>query len=96
MLIQIIIMTVIPGLIAGALAARKGYSFGIWLLTGTLSLVGLIVGLIALAFLPYANKASAAEEQTRLKKKGNAVGGSIAMAGILLIIYIMSIVTGVI
>lgn len=74
MLIPIIIITMISGLIVAALAARKGYNFLIWFLIGGMSLIGLIVGLIALAFLPFANKASTPEEQARLRKQGNTIG----------------------
>ena len=81
----LIILIGIPGILVGALAARKGYSFIIWFLIGGLSFIGLIVGLIALAFLPHANKAGSPEEQARLKKKGNIIGGVVALVGIALV-----------
>lgn len=60
---------VIFGLISSALAARKGYARSAWFFP-----LGLI-GLIVLAFLPFANKPEQSpEEQARLQKTGNLVG----------------------
>ena len=57
-------------LITGALAARKGYSFWLWIFAGG------IIGLIILAFLPFVNKGDLAEIERRERTKtGNIVGG---------------------
>jgi type II secretory pathway pseudopilin PulG len=56
-----------------------------------MSFIGLIVGLIVLAFLPYTNRASTLEEQARLKKKGNLIGGVTAVVGIVLVIGVVGI-----
>jgi len=65
-LLLLILIFVVPPL----LAARKGYKWYLWIFA--LGMVGLIV----LAFLPFANKPQLApEEQLRLRKRGNMIGG---------------------
>ncbi len=57
-------------LVTGALAARKGYSFWLWLFAGG------IIGLVILAFLPFVNKGDFSEIERRERTKtGNIVGG---------------------
>ena len=72
----ILLWVVIP-IITGLLAKRKGYSFFIWIFaTG-------VLGLVILAFLPFANKAGTpAEEQASRKRTGNIIGGVLAGIGI--------------
>lgn len=68
-----LIVWIAVSLITGALAARKGYNFVLWALAAG------ILGLIILAFLPFANKAEQSpQEQARLKSTGNIVGGVLA------------------
>jgi len=67
-------------LVTGALAARKGYHFMIWVLASGL------LGLVILAFLPFANSSElSAEKQQQLKKKGNTIGGTLAVLGVILL-----------
>jgi NADH:ubiquinone oxidoreductase subunit 6 (subunit J) len=66
-------LPVVTCLITGALAARKGYRFILWLFAGG------IIGLILLAFLPFVNKGDFSEMETRQKTKtGNLLGGVIS------------------
>ena len=58
--------------VTGALAARKGYNFFLWILAGG------IIGLLALAFLPFTNKG----ENEHLKKRGNLIGGGISAGAV--------------
>lgn len=68
----LLLYIVIP-IITGALAMRKGYNFFLWLFAAG------ILGLIVLSFLPFANKPELpAEEQSRLKTRGNIAGGVFA------------------
>jgi hypothetical protein len=60
------------------LAARKGYSWYLWTIA-----CGLL-GLIVLAFLPYANKPDESEEVNRSRRQtGNIVGGVLSAMGLL-------------
>ena len=73
-----LLYVVIP-VITGILAMRKGYNFFLWLFAAG------IIGLIILAFLPFANKPElAAEDSKRLRTKGNITGGVISALVILL------------
>ena len=68
-------------LVTGMLAARKGYNFLLWALAGG------VIGLVLLAFLPFANKpGQPPEEQARLKKTGNIMGGVLAAFSVLVIV----------
>jgi hypothetical protein len=78
MLVPVLLWIVIS-IITGLLAARKGYNFFLWLLAAG------CIGLIILAFLPFANKPELApEEQARLKKTGDTIGGVLTGIGLLL------------
>src|SRR5262249_54561680 len=61
------------------LAARKGYAWYLW--TFACGLLGLIV----LAFLPYANERNESEEVNRARRKtGNIVGAVLTGIGVLM------------
>jgi 4-hydroxybenzoate polyprenyltransferase len=75
-----LVFWLVISIVTGALAARKGYNFILWALAAG------ILGLIILAFLPFANKPDQPpEEQARLKKTGNTVGGVLAALGIIVL-----------
>lgn len=60
------------------LAARKGYAWYLW--TVACGLLGLII----LAFLPYANRATESEEVNRSRRNtGNIVGGVLTAIGLM-------------
>ncbi len=61
----------------GFLARRKGYNFVVWFFAG-------IIGLIALAFLPFATT-------ERQKRIGNWVGAGAILASILVIVILVSV-----
>jgi hypothetical protein len=64
----------IIGLATGFLAKRKGYKFLPWFFAGG------IIGLIFLAFLPYANDPKLSEiEQRTQADKGNVIGRNVAI-----------------
>ena len=71
-LVQILFVAVVC-VVTGALAARKGYNFFFWVLAGG------IIGLLALAFLPFTNKG----ENEQLKKRGNLIGSGISVVVVL-------------
>ena len=58
--------------LVGLLAARKGYSFYLWIFTG------LFLGLIVLAFLPHVNKGRYAGHSGR-RKTGNIIGACLSV-----------------
>ena len=63
------------------LAARKGYSWYLWIFA-----CGLI-GLIVLAFLPYANKPDVSPEVNQTRQQvGNTVGAVLSVIGVLVTI----------
>lgn len=73
---EYIILWILVSLITGALAARKGYSFILWMLAAG------IIGLLILAFLPYANTTEMSpEEQKDKQQTGNIIGGVLAVVG---------------
>ena len=63
-------------LVVGFLAARKGYSFLLWIFTG------IFLGLIVLAFLPHVNKGKYAGNVGR-KRLGNIIGASLTVIQLL-------------
>ncbi len=72
----------ILSVVTGALAARKGYNFILWALAAG------IIGLVILAFLPFANKPEIPpEEQVRLRKSGNMIGAGLAVLGIIILAF---------
>jgi len=66
---------IVQMVVTGILAYRKGYSFWLWVCSH-------IIGLIWLAFLPFARSAQGPEEITVLTRKGNRIGGWLSMASI--------------
>ena len=75
-----IIVAIVVCLVTGALAARKGYNFFLWVLAGG------VVGLLILAFLPDTEKLQDTEQKVALKN-GNITGGvisAIAVIGLVL------------
>lgn len=67
------------------LAARKGYSWYLWTIACG------VLGLIILAFLPFANKPYAEEAANRSRRKtGNIIGAVLSAVGILSILYQIS------
>jgi hypothetical protein len=67
------------GLITGALAARKGYAFVPWIFAGG------IIGLMVLAFLPFANDPELSEfEQRKRATRGNDIGRKIAIVSLII------------
>jgi hypothetical protein len=67
-------------LMTGRLAARKGYNFLLWTLGGGM------IGLIILAFLPFANRSGQPIElQADLKRRANTIAGSLATVFAILI-----------
>ncbi len=69
------------GVITGILAKRKGYNFFCWFLSGS------FIGLIALAFLPFANKGDLTQKESDEKKEnGNRIGIAISMLTSLIIV----------
>jgi hypothetical protein len=72
------------GLITGLLAARKGYNFFAWLLTWGL------IGLIVLAFLPFATEGGVLREVGQRKRWiGNCVGLGLSAAFVLTFLVVM-------
>ncbi|HEX8236766.1 MAG TPA: hypothetical protein VF600_12480 [Abditibacteriaceae bacterium] len=69
------------GLITGLLAQRKGYKFAPWFLAGG------TLGLVVLAFLPFANapELSALEQQDKTDK-GNTIGRNLAIVSLVLVL----------
>ena len=66
------------GFVTGTLAARKGYQFWPWVFAGG------IIGLLALAFLPFANAPGLSEiEKVQRLEKGNRLGRNLAIVSIL-------------
>jgi hypothetical protein len=64
--VLVLLCVVVPPL----LAARKGYKWYLWVFGGGL------LGLVILAFLPFANKPDQTpQEQERLQRRGNTIGG---------------------
>ena len=70
----ILLCLVVPPL----LAARKGYAWYLWTLAGGL------LGLIVMAFLPYANKGDVSPEVNQSRRQtGNTVGAVLSATGLL-------------
>lgn len=68
------------------LAARKGYAWYLWILTGG------VIGAFALALLPYANKPDTPPEvNSRRRRTGNIIG-SILSGLTLLVLFFYAIV----
>ncbi len=65
------------GVITGALAVRKGYQFWPWLLAGG------VIGLVVLAFLPFANAPALPDMEKRARaENGNRIGRRIAVVSL--------------
>lgn len=63
------------------LAARKGYAWYLWTIAGGL------LGLILMAFLPYANRGGVSPEVNQARRQtGNTVGAVLSAAGLLSIL----------
>lgn len=78
-----LIVGIAVAFLTAVLAYRKGYNFILWFFSGG------IIGLLVLAFLPYANAEGISEEQARARKKrGDIIGGVIAFIVITLVILI--------
>jgi hypothetical protein len=73
---------VLLGLVAPLLAARKGYAWQLWTIPGGLMLLGLIV----MAFLPFANKGASSEVNEARRQTGNTVGAVLSVLGLLVIL----------
>src|SRR5215213_7739306 len=72
---------ILVSVVTGLLAARKGYNFALWALASG------ILGLIILAFLPFANRpGQERDEERRLKATGNTIAGVLAAVGVLLVV----------
>ena len=72
--------------VTGFLAARKGYGFFYWVLAGG------VIGLLILAFLPFVNEKSEvsdSSERKALRKRCNAVGGTISAVGLLAMVAVL-------
>jgi len=82
----LLVVWVLVSVVTGTLAARKGYNFILWALAAISGISIGLIGLIILAFLPFANKP---EEQQRLKKRGNTIAGVLAAVGI--VIWIINV-----
>lgn len=75
-----IVSALIVGLVTGALAQRKGYSFLRWMFS-----MG-IIGLLILAFLPYVNRPEATEEdQAAARIRGNNIGLAVSVVGLIVL-----------
>ena len=71
---MIIIVTLVACAITACLAKRKGYNPLLWFFAAG------IIGLITLAFLPFANKGDLSEEEKIKKVKlGNIIGSVFAV-----------------
>jgi CBS-domain-containing membrane protein len=67
-------LALLIAIVTGALGARKGYNFFLWALAAG------VLGLIILAFLPFANQPDQSpEEQRQLRRTGNTVAGLLAI-----------------
>jgi hypothetical protein len=76
-LLMVLLCFVVPPL----LAARKGYAWYLWIFGCGL------VGLVVLAFLPYANRPDVSEEVNRSRRQtGNIVGGVLTAVELLAIL----------
>ena len=63
------------------LAARKGYAWYLWTFACG------VLGLVVLAFLPYANRPDVSKEVNRARRQtGNIVGGVLTALGLLVIL----------
>jgi hypothetical protein len=66
------------------LAARKGYSWYLWTIACG------ILGLIVLAFLPYANRPSDGPDVNQYRRQlGNTIGGVLSVLGFLVIGFLV-------
>ena len=81
-LVLLVLLQVLVCCVTGGLAYRKGYHFLIWALAGG------IIGLIVLAFLPFANREEEGERR-RVTKRGNTIGGAIAAIGVLVAVVVV-------
>jgi hypothetical protein len=60
------------------LAARKGYTWYLWTFSGG------VIGLIILAFLPFANRPAESEEVNRSRRRiGDVIGGVLSVLSLL-------------
>lgn len=76
------------GLVLGVLAMRKGYSFAAWVGAGG----SVLLGAIALGFLPNARDASlSSSERAGLKTRGNRVGTALSL--IVLMLTFLAVLT---
>lgn len=76
-----ILLYIVLPVITGLLAHRKGYNFFLWLLAAG------VIGLIILAFLPFANREGAtAEENASRRKTGNIIGAVISAVALLMLL----------
>lgn len=73
-------LAVLIAIVTGALGARKGYNFFLWALAAG------VLGLIVLAFLPFANQPDQPpDEQARLRRTGNILAAILAVLGAVVI-----------
>lgn len=82
-LVLLVLLQLLICCVTGGLAYRKGYHFLIWALAGG------IIGLIVLAFLPFANRVEEEGERRRVTKRGNTTGGAIAAIGVLVAVVVV-------
>ena len=76
---------VLPGTVAAIWAKRKGYLAWLWFAPG-------LVGLLAVALLPFANRQGKPEEERRLwKRRGNFIG--CLLTAVVLIVWAMPILS---
>ena len=74
-------LAAVIAIITGALAARKGYNFFLWALAAD------VLGLIILAFLPFANRPEQSpDERRQLRRTGNTIGGLLAMLAAVVVV----------
>lgn len=80
-LLLILLIQIVLCVAAGMLAARKGYSFVLWVFSG-------ILGLIVLAFLGYANVDDIGTDVARDRRKtGNTIGAVLSVLALLGILW---------
>ena len=73
-------LSLLIAVVTGGLAARKGYNFFLWALAAG------VLGLIILAFLPFANQPDlSSDEQARLRRTGNIVAGVLAVLAVIFV-----------
>ncbi len=73
-------LCILPGVVTGMLAERKGYTISAWFLTGGLVLLSAIV----LGFLPNATHETDASKRATLVRRGNRIGAFLSLVTIVL------------